>query len=57
MQHHNNHNLGSKIQAEGMRINAQSKRQRHTTSRRVPSWIKLLVLLAIFVIFFWWIYS
>jgi hypothetical protein len=58
MQHHNNHNLGSRIQAEGMRINAQGKRNRHQHGKRASMKARLLGLasmLALLVALILWL--
>ncbi|MBT4126316.1 MAG: hypothetical protein HOE43_07960 [Chloroflexi bacterium] len=58
MQHHNDPNIGGKILAKGMEIDAKSKHQQHYRGRsRVPYKIRLLAFLAIIVVFFWWVYS
>ncbi len=58
MQHHNNHNVGGKILAKGMEVQANSKRQRHYRGRRRSSAkVRLFVLLTILVVFFWWVYG
>jgi hypothetical protein len=58
VQHHNNHNIGGKILAKGMESQALSKRQQHYRGRsRVPYKIRLLVFLAIVIVFLWWVYS
>ncbi|MBT3995206.1 MAG: hypothetical protein HOF01_05350 [Chloroflexi bacterium] len=59
MQHHNNHNVGGKILAKGMEVQALSKRNRRyaNSRRRVSAKIKLLVMLVILIAFFWWVNS
>ncbi|WFG34242.1 hypothetical protein GKN94_00615 [Candidatus Lucifugimonas marina] len=58
VQHHNNHNIGQKVLAKGMELQAQSKHQHHYRGRsRVPYKIRLAVFLAVVIVFFWWVYS
>jgi hypothetical protein len=59
VQHHNNHNVGGKILAKGMEVQALSKRNRRyaNSRRRVSAKIKLLVMLVILIAFFWWVNS
>jgi hypothetical protein len=58
MQGHNNHNVGGKILAKGMEVQARSKHQQHYRGRRRASAkVKLLTLLVIVVAFFWWVYG
>ena len=60
MQYHDP-NIGARIQAEGMRINAESKiGQRHRRrggSGRIAVLVKLVVMIGLIVAFFWWVFS
>ncbi len=47
MHQHNNHNLGSRIQVEGMRINAQSGRRRHQYGKRASLKARLIGLIVL----------
>ncbi len=59
MQHHNDPNVGTKIIAKGMEVQARSQQNRHyaNSKGRVSAKIKLLVMLIILVAFFWWVYG
>ncbi|NQW21469.1 MAG: hypothetical protein HQ477_12245 [Chloroflexi bacterium] len=57
MNQQNNNNLGSKIQAEGVRINAQSQRSRHQYGKRASKkakWFGILITLSPIIAILWW---
>lgn len=57
MQHHSNHNLGSRIQAKGMELQAQSRANQHRYRKRASVKAKLLgilIMLLPFIAIMWW---
>ena len=57
MNQHNQHNLGSRIQAKGMEINSHSQRNRHSRGKRASVKAKLLgilITLSPIIAIVWW---